>query len=93
MSIPRVVKGLELVDDEGDEVVVSKISESKGIATLKTADDGDSYTMSLRELRGKLRDGEFAALDAEDDDTNAAEDDAAEDDGDEEDDEGDEGDD
>lgn len=83
MSIPRVVKGLELVDDEGDEVVVSKISESKGIATLKTADDGDSYTMSLRELRSKLRDGEFAALEAEEDDTS----DDAEDDGDEEDDE------
>lgn len=83
MNIPRIVTGLELVDDEGDEVVVHKISEAKGVVTLQTS-DGDSYSMSLRELRRNLRDGAFAViddddeneddeLDAEDDDTDSDE--------------------
>jgi hypothetical protein len=61
VSIPRIVRGLELIDDDGDEVVVQKISEAKGTATLGTS-DGDSYSISLRELRSKLRDGEFASV-------------------------------
>lgn len=84
MTVPRIVKGLELVDDSGDEVRVSGVNEASGVATLKMLEDDDSYTMPLRELRGKLRDGAFAVL--EDDDTSDAEDDGDED---EEDDEGD----
>ena len=68
MNIPRIATGLELVDDSGDEVVVSKISEANGVATLRTLDGDDSYTMSVRELRSKLRDGEFAILEPDDND-------------------------
>jgi hypothetical protein len=72
MSVPRIVTGLELVDDEGDEVIVGAIDHVLGIVTLET--DEDSYSMSLRELRGKLRDGEFAVLDADQDDEGDADD-------------------
>jgi hypothetical protein len=84
--VPRIVTGLELVDDEGDEVKVHRINESKGTVTLKTS-EGESYSMALRELRGMLRDGQFACLtadvDDDDDDESVAEDE--EDDEDEED--------
>lgn len=62
MSVPRIVVGLELVDDEGDEVVVDEIDSDRGVVTLVTTSDDDGYEISLRELRGKLRDGEFAAV-------------------------------
>jgi len=65
MDIPRITVGLELVDDEGNEVVVEKLNQSKGTVSL-TTDDGDSYSMSLQALRCKLRDGEFARIDPED---------------------------
>jgi len=63
MGIPRIIPGLELVDDEGDEVTVSEIDESESTVELETS-DGDSYSMSLRELRSKLRDGEFAVVES-----------------------------
>jgi len=66
MGIPRITPGLELVDDEGDLVVVSDIDDVEETVELE-ASDGDSYSMSLRELRVKLRDGDFAAV--EDDDS------------------------
>ena len=65
MDIPRITVGLELVDDEGNEVVVEKLNQSKGTVSLTTG-DGDSYSMSLQALRSKLRDGEFARIDPED---------------------------
>ena len=65
MDIPRITVGLELVDDEGNEVVVEKLYLSKGTVSLTTG-DGDSYSMSLQALRSKLRDGEFARIDPED---------------------------
>jgi len=68
MIIPRIVKGLELVDDSGDEVRVARINEASGVATLEMLEEDDSYTISLRELRGKLRDGAFAVLDDDEDD-------------------------
>jgi hypothetical protein len=68
MSIPRIAVGLELVDDSGDEVSVSRINTGSGIVTLKMLDEDDSYTMSLRELRSNLRDGVFAVLESEGDD-------------------------
>jgi hypothetical protein len=61
MGIPRITPGLELVDDEGDLVVVSDIDDVEETVELE-ASDGDSYSMSLRELRVKLRDGDFAAV-------------------------------
>ncbi len=67
MSIPRITPGLALIDDEGDEVAVRKINESRGTVVLQTS-DGDSYSMSLRELRSKLRDGAFAVVDSDEED-------------------------
>jgi len=64
MGIPRITPGLELVDDEGDLVVVSDIDDVEETVELE-ASDGDSYSMSLRELRVKLRDGDFAAVEDE----------------------------
>jgi len=61
MGIPRITPGLELVDDEGDLVVVSDIDDVEETVELE-ASDGDSYSMSLRELRVKLRVGDFAAV-------------------------------
>ena len=61
MSVPRIVVGLQLVDDEGDEVVVDEIDSDRATVTLLTSDD-DGYEMSIRELRSKLRDGHFALL-------------------------------
>ena len=61
MGVPRIVVGLELVDDEGDEVVVDEIDSERGTVTLVTSDD-DGYEMSVRELRSKLRDGEFVRV-------------------------------
>jgi hypothetical protein len=65
MDIPRITVGLELVDDEGNEVIVERLNQSKGTVSLTTG-DGDSYSMSLQALRSKLRDGEFARIDPED---------------------------
>ena len=67
MKIPRITSGLELVDDSGDEVCVSGIDEESGIVTLDMLDDDDSYTMSLRELRSRLREGAFAVLEPDED--------------------------
>ena len=64
MGIPRVAVGLELVDDEGDLIVVCEIDESDETVELE-AEDGDSYAMTLRELRSKLRDGDFVAVEPE----------------------------
>src|SRR5688572_10720368 len=44
MDIPRIALGLELVDDDGDEVVVQKINVRKDSVTL--AGEGGSYEMS-----------------------------------------------
>jgi len=73
MDIPRITVGLELVDDEGNEVVVEKLYLSKGTVSLTTG-DGDSYSMSLQVLRSKLRDGEFARIDPEEQDAEMQED-------------------
>ena len=70
MGVPRITPGLELVDDEGDQVVVCEIDKEDETVELE-ASDGDSYSMSLRELRSKLRDGAFAVVD----DANLADDD------------------
>lgn len=78
MIIPRIVPGLELIDDEGDEVAVQRIDASRETVELETS-DGDSYSMSLRELRSKLRDGEFAVLDDDDDDDDDDEEDTEDD--------------
>ena len=64
MGIPRIIPGLELVDDEGDLVVVDSVDDEEQTVDLET-DDGDSYSMTLRELRSKLRDGDFVAVDSE----------------------------
>ncbi|PWT86478.1 MAG: hypothetical protein C5B58_01330 [Acidobacteria bacterium] len=64
MGIPRITPGLELVDDEGDLVVVDSIDDEEQTVDLET-DDGDCYSMTLRELRSKLRDGDFVAVDSE----------------------------
>ena len=64
MGIPRITPGLELVDDEGDLVVVDSIDDEEQTVDLET-DDGDSYSMTLRELRSKLRDGDFVAVDTQ----------------------------
>jgi hypothetical protein len=61
MSIPRIAPGLEMVDDEGDHVVVADIDESDDTVELETR-DGESYSIPLRELRSKLRDGDFAEI-------------------------------
>jgi hypothetical protein len=45
-------------------------------------DEDDSYTMSLRELPGKLRDGEFAVLEDEDEDEDDDEEDDVSEEGD-----------
>jgi hypothetical protein len=42
MGIPRITPGLELVDDEGDLVVVSDIDDVEETVELE-ASDGDSY--------------------------------------------------
>jgi len=47
MGIPRITPGLELVDDEGDEVVVLDIDQADDTVELE-ASDGDSYSMSPR---------------------------------------------
>jgi hypothetical protein len=65
MGIPRITPGLELVDDEGDLVVVCDIDDVEETAELEVS-DGDSYSMSLRELRSKLRDGDFVAVENDD---------------------------
>ncbi len=75
MSIPRVSVGLELVDDEGDQVVVCEIDDSDETVELEAA-DGESYSMTLRELRCKLRDGDFVAVDSDDDSDGEVDDDA-----------------
>jgi len=67
MGIPRITPGLELVDDEGDEVVVLDIDQADDTVELE-ASDGDSYSMSLRDLRSKLRDGDYAVVVDENDD-------------------------
>jgi hypothetical protein len=72
MNIPRIAIGLELVDDSGDEVTVSRVNAASGIVTLKMLDQNDSYTMSLRELRSYLRDGAFAVLEPDYDDAAGA---------------------
>jgi hypothetical protein len=77
MSVPRIVSGLELIDDEGDEVVVYKINVSRGTVMLRTSDD-DTYSMLLRELRSKLRDGEFAVVEGDDEDEPDSESDGGE---------------
>lgn len=64
MSVPRIRLGLELVDDSGDEVFVADIDEAKGVVTLEMLEDDDSYTIPIRELRNGLRDGDFALLEA-----------------------------
>jgi hypothetical protein len=64
MGIPRITPGLELVDDEGDLVIVDSIDDEEQTVDLET-DDGDSYSMTLRELRSKLRDGDFVAVDTQ----------------------------
>jgi hypothetical protein len=64
MGIPRVKIDFEFIDDEGNQGVVSDIDESEGMVEVET-DDGDSYSLSLRELRSKLRDGDFVAVDPE----------------------------
>jgi hypothetical protein len=79
MNIPRITFGLELVDDSGDEVCVSDIDESSGVVTLQLLDDDDSYTISVRELRSKLRDGEFAVLDPDDSDDGGADEEESDD--------------
>lgn len=61
MIVPRIAVGLALVDDDGDEVVVHKIDQGRGTVTLLT-EDGDRYGMSIRDLRSKLRDGDFAQV-------------------------------
>jgi hypothetical protein len=72
MGIPRITLGLELVDDEGDLVVVDSIDDEEQTVDLET-DDGDSYSMTLRELRSKLRDGDFVAVDTETEESTADE--------------------
>jgi len=72
MGIPRLTLGLELVDDEGDLVVVDSIDDEEQTVDLET-DDGDSYSMTLRELRSKLRDGDFVAVDTETEESTADE--------------------
>jgi hypothetical protein len=72
MGIPRITPGLELVDDEGDLVVVDSIDNEEQTVDLET-DDGGSYSMTLRELRSKLRDGDFAAVDTDTEDSAADE--------------------
>jgi hypothetical protein len=67
MSIPKIEVGLEMIDDEDDEVVVDEIDRGRGTATLVTSDD-DWYEMSLRELRSKLQDGEFVVVSTNTDD-------------------------
>jgi hypothetical protein len=79
MGIPRITLGLELVDDEGDLVVVDSIDDEEQTVDLET-DDGDSYSMTLRELRSKLRDGDFVPVDRETAES-AADDSNADDDG------------
>jgi hypothetical protein len=64
MGIPRISPGLELVDDEGDEVVVREIHEATDTVDLETS-DGDTYCMKIRELRSRLRDGDFVPLEPE----------------------------
>jgi hypothetical protein len=61
VQIPRITIGLELVDDEGDEVVVTEVDPGEDAVTLE-ASDGEQYSMSLRNLRSRLRDGDFACL-------------------------------
>jgi hypothetical protein len=72
MGIPRITLGLELVDDEGDVVIVDSIDDEEQTVDLET-DDGDSYSMTLRELRSKLRDGDFVAVDTETEESTADE--------------------
>lgn len=67
MNIPRIAIGLELVDDDGDQVVVRKINSTNSTVTLQSDRTG-AYSMSLRDLRCKLRDGEFAVVDDPDED-------------------------
>jgi predicted DNA-binding transcriptional regulator AlpA len=79
MHIPRIAIGLELVDDEGDEVVVRKINSTNSTVTLQSDRTG-AYSMSLRDLRCKLRDGEFAIVEDDQDLDDDEEDEPEEDD-------------
>lgn len=78
MDIPRITVGLELVDDEGDQVIVEKLNLSKGTVMLSTS-DGETYSMLLRTLRSRLRDGEFVRVDPDDERPGAEEEDDDED--------------
>ncbi len=64
MIVPRIIPGLELVDDTGDEVVIQRVNWSADTVVLETS-DGDTYSMSLPALRNALRDGDFSLLEEE----------------------------
>jgi hypothetical protein len=84
MSVPRIKLGLEVVDPAGEELAIVAIDEAKGVVTLQTLDEDDSYRLPIRELRNGLRDGTFDILEADEDE--ADEKDGDEDDGGDEDD-------
>lgn len=77
MGIPRITPGLELVDDEGDLVVICEIDDTEETVELESS-DGESYSLTLRELRSKLRDGDFVAVEPESEEMTGSDDDEVE---------------